>query len=137
MSKMEKKLKTLIDAFQDERVRWMIGQSRNLLSSEVIEEEKLDEIIHGLIRNEIEIHSVLRELEKDSPSSKKELAEATDLPEERVQEHLRVLTFLNEVSEVECDREVPCYELSPIMEEERRRCPCEALVRELLEKADK
>ena len=129
---LRKKLEATAEAFSDERVRWLIGKSRELIASSAIDEKTLDNIIRMLIKDEIEIHLILAELKGRGPLTDKEIAEAIDLPDGKVRDHLKVLRFLNEVSVVEGKEDQPLYTLSPIMAEERRRCPCEALVKALL-----
>lgn len=129
---LRKKLEATAEAFSDERVRWLIGKSRELITSGAIDEETLDNIIHMLIKDEMEIHLILAELKERAPLTDKEIAEAIDLPEWKVREHLEVLRFLNEVSVVGEKENSPLYAISHIMAEERRICPCEPLVRALL-----
>jgi predicted CopG family antitoxin len=131
---LRKKLDATKEAFTDDRVRWLIGKKRQLLESGATSEETLNKIIHELMKDEVERHLILAEIEREESLSAEKIAELIDLPSEKVRDHLKVLRFLNEVSVKEVREGVASYSTSPILKEERRRCPCEALIDALLEK---
>lgn len=124
-----RKLEAAVEAFSDERVRWLIGKKRELVASGIIDEKTLDSIIRTLIGDEIEIHLILSEIRQKGPLTSEEVAGATNLAGEKVGNHLKVLRFLNEVSVVKGREGEFLYGIHPTMEEERRRCPCEALIK--------
>lgn len=128
---IKRKLEAAIEAFSDERVRWFLGMSRKLVDSDLVTDEWLEEIVHDLIQNELEIHLILSALEKEGLLTEEEIAEKTKLSRDRVSEHIKVLLFLNEIVAGEKGGN-KAFEISPILKEDRRRCPCEALIRHLL-----
>ena len=134
---LRKKLEAAIEAFSDERVRWLVGKSKELITSGVVDEETLDGIIRSFINDEVERHLILGELKKRAPLTDREIAESINLPEERVKDHLKTLRFSNEVSVVGEKENRPLYAISEVLTEERRRCPCEALVKVFLEGKEK
>ena len=129
--KLRKKIQATIDAFKDERIRWFVGRSRSLLDSGLVSLEKLDEAIRLLMRDEIERHLIMRELEANGPLTVKEIAERTGLELNKVEEHVKVLCFVgNVISSGQKGSEVAYALKAPVdeMMEERRTCPCEAVI---------
>ena len=127
---LRKKLQAAIEAFRDERIRWFIGKSRMLVDSGLISLEKMDELVRYLMRDEIERHLIMHELE-GGPLTADELAERTGIDLGRVEEHLKVLRVVGEVL-ISGEREGrTLYAIKKPVEElmeERRICPCETVV---------
>jgi len=132
---LRKKINAAIDAFSDERIRWFMGKSRHFIDSGIIDEKTLDGIVYKLILDEIERHLILREIENSGNLTVKELEKLTGMSAEKIREHIKVLVFLDEVSLVGEKEGEPSYALSPSMKEERRRCPCETVIKLLLKEA--
>jgi len=121
------KLQAAIDAFKDERIRWFIGKSRALIDAGLISLEKMDKLVRLLMRDEIERHRILRELEKNGPLTVDELAEKTGIDKDRVEEHVKVMCIVGEVVRSGEDAYAVAGPVDEMMEE-RRRCPCETVV---------
>ena len=128
--RLRKRLQAAIDAFKDERIRWFIGRSRALVDSGLIGLDKMDQLVRYLMRDEIERHLILRELEENGPLTAPELSERTGVELDRVREHLNVMCVVGEVLRQGSEGE-PSFSLAaPLREimEERRICPCETVV---------
>ncbi|RLI10805.1 hypothetical protein DRO33_05245 [Candidatus Bathyarchaeota archaeon] len=128
---LRKRLQAAIDAFKDERIRWFVGKSRALVDSGLISLEKMDQLVRYLMRDEMERHLILRELEADGPLTARELSERTGVELEKVREHLHVMCVVGEVVRQGEKGGEPAFALAaPLREimEERRICPCETVV---------
>jgi len=128
---LRKRLQAAIDAFRDERIRWFIGRSRSLVDSGLISLEKMDELVRYLMRDEVERHLILRELEASGPLTLPELAKRSGLPLERVEEHVHVMCVAGVVLPSGEREGQPAYAIVMPVDEmfkERRICPCETVI---------
>ncbi|RLI06665.1 hypothetical protein DRO32_05260, partial [Candidatus Bathyarchaeota archaeon] len=128
---LRRKLRVAIDAFRDERIRWFVGKSRDLVDSGLISLDKMDELVRYLLRDEMERHAIMREIEESGPLTASELAEKTGISLERVEEHVRVLCVVGELLPAGEKGGSVAYALKAPVEEimsERRICPCETVV---------
>ena len=128
---LRKKLEAAIDAFRDERIRWFVGKSRELVDKGLITLEKMDELVRYLLRDEIERHLIMREIEKNGPLTVGEIADRTGISPERVEEHVKVLCVVGELlPSGEREGQTTYVLKAPVEEmmEERRVCPCETVV---------
>ncbi len=128
---LKKKLQAAIDAFRDERIRWFVGKSRSLVDSGLVSLEKMDELVRYLLRDEIERHLIMREIEANGPLTVQELAQRTGVSPERVEEHVKVLCVVGELIPSGEKGGSTAYALRAPVDEimkERRICPCETVV---------
>ena len=127
---LRKRIQAAIDAFRDERIRWFVGRSRALVDSGLIALDKMDKLVRYLMRDEIERHLILRELEEDGPLTAPELSKRTGVDLEKVREHLTVMCIVGEVLKQGEEGEPTFALAAPLREimEERRICPCETVV---------
>ena len=128
---LRKRLQAAIDAFRDERIRWFVGKSRALVDSGLISLEKMDELVRYLMRDEIERHLILRELEASGPLTTAELAKRTGLPLEKVEEHVKVMCVAGVVTPSGEKGGQQAFAITMPVDEmfkERRICPCETVI---------
>jgi len=100
------------------------------VDSGLIALDKMDKLVRYLMRDEIERHLILRELEEGGPLTAPELSKRTGVDLEKVREHLTVMCIVGEVLKQGEEGEPTFALAAPLREimEERRICPCETVV---------
>jgi len=89
-----KMFEAALSVMSDERVKWIIGQTKSIAASGKLSPEELDELVKKIISDEIERWLILNELKEKGPLTVKELSEALNMPENKVVKHLIALLSL-------------------------------------------
>ena len=90
------KIEAAIDAFGQERLRWLIGKGDVLMNEGELSSERLDELIQKTVHEEIERSMIIKQLE-DTPKTITEIAKATTLEKHRVLWNLLAMLKWNRV----------------------------------------
>jgi len=98
--RLMKMLEAAIGVVGDERVRWLIGRSKDILSSGKIDEPRLESLMRDVLKTETERWLLIRELQGRSPLTIEELTEATDVAMRDVVSHVMALQGLRRVRAV-------------------------------------
>jgi DNA-binding transcriptional ArsR family regulator len=84
--------------FKNERTRWLIGKGEHLLKENKITEEKFDELLDKILKDEIERELISQILREKGPCSIEEISKATKLEPKMILQHLVALKKLNLVN---------------------------------------
>jgi predicted Rossmann fold nucleotide-binding protein DprA/Smf involved in DNA uptake len=90
------KLEAAVDAFGDERLRWLIGKGDVLIQKGELTHERLQELMEQTVREEIDRSHIMREI-KDGPATITEIAKATKMEKDYILENLLALMKWNMV----------------------------------------
>jgi predicted Rossmann fold nucleotide-binding protein DprA/Smf involved in DNA uptake len=88
------KLEAAVDAFGDERLRWLIGKGDVLIQKGELTRERLQELMEQTVREEIDRSHILREI-KEGPATITEIAKATKMEKDYILENLLALMKWN------------------------------------------
>ena len=88
------KLDAAIDAFGDERLRWLIGKGDVLVEKGELTQERLQKLMEQTVKEEIDRNHILREI-RDGPATISEIAKATKMEKDYILENLLALMKWN------------------------------------------
>ncbi len=91
------KVDAALDAFSNERLRWLIGKGDVLVERGELTKERLDELMEQTVSEEINRSIILLELE-GAPATITEIAKATKLEKDLILENLLALMKWNQVA---------------------------------------
>lgn len=97
---LRRKLDAAIGAFRDERLRWLVGRSEEMVLSGKMSREEFEDKVNGILRTEIERWQILNELKK-GPQTIETLSKNLGLTHRRILEHMIAMRWLGRVSVVE------------------------------------
>ena len=98
---LRRKLGAAIGAFRDERLRWLMGRSEELVLSGKMSREEFEDRVNEILRTEIERWLILNELKSKGPQTIERLAKTLGLTQRRILEHMIAMRWLGRVSIVE------------------------------------
>ena len=90
------RIEATADAFETERLRWLIGKGDVLVQRGELTPERLQELMEQTVREEIDRSHILREI-RDGPATITELAKATKMEKDYILENLLALIKWNQV----------------------------------------
>jgi len=76
---LSKRLDAMIESFNSETVRWIVGKGRKLIDDGALTEEKYDELVENILRGEMEKNMIAGELQQN-PLTVGELSSRLHLP---------------------------------------------------------
>ncbi|MDH5704208.1 MAG: hypothetical protein OEY99_08330 [Aigarchaeota archaeon] len=98
---LRRKLDAAIGAFRDERLRWLVGRSEELVLSGKMSREEFDDRVGAILQTEIERWLILNELKTKGPQTIETLSRTLGLTHRRILEHMIAMRWLGRVSVVE------------------------------------
>lgn len=122
---LRRKLDAAIGAFRDERLRWLMGRSEELVLSGKVSREEFEDRVNEFLRTEIERWLILNDLKSNGPQTIERLSKTLGLTQRRILEHMMAMQWLGRVSVVEEEGDWYLYaatgapETSPEKETER------------------
>ncbi|MFX1261622.1 MAG: hypothetical protein ACFFAZ_06010 [Promethearchaeota archaeon] len=90
------RIEAMVDAFGDERLRWLIGKGDVLVQNGELTQERFKELVDKTIQEEYERHYILKQLD-DGFATVSQIARATELEPHRVLWNILALMKWNEV----------------------------------------
>ena len=90
------RIQAAADAFEGERLRWLVGKGDVLVRRGELTQERLQELMEQTVKEEIDRSHILREIH-DGPATITELAKATKMEKEHILENLLALIKWNQV----------------------------------------
>ena len=122
---LRRKLDAATGAFKDERLRWLVGRSEEMVLSGKMSREEFEDRVNGILQTEIERWLILNELKSKGPQTIEALSKTLGLTHRRILEHMIAMRWLGRVSVVEEEGDWYLYaatgapEASPEKETER------------------
>lgn len=98
---LRRKLDAAIGAFRDERLRWLMGRSEEMVLSGKMSREEFEDKVNDILRTEVERWQILNELKKKGPQTIETLSKNLGLTHRRTLEHMIAMRWLGRVSVVE------------------------------------
>lgn len=98
---LRRKLDAAIGAFRDERLRWLVGRSEEMVLSGKMSREEFEDKVNDILRTEVERWQILNELKKKGPQTIETLSKNLGLTHRRILEHMIAMRWLGRVSVVE------------------------------------
>ena len=90
------KIEATLDAFNNERLRWLIGKGDVLVQRGELTPDRLQELMEQTVKEEIVRSHILREIQ-DGPATITEIAKATKLEKDYILENLIAMIKWNQV----------------------------------------
>ena len=90
------RIEAAADAFESERLRWLVGKGDVLVRRGELTRERLSELMEQTVKEEIDRSHILREIQ-DGPATITELAKATKMEKDYILENLLAMLKWNQV----------------------------------------
>jgi len=84
--------------FKEERTRWLIGKGEHLLRTGKLTEEKFNELLDKVLKDEIDREQISQVLREKGSSTIEEISKITKLSSKSILKHLIALKKLNLVN---------------------------------------
>lgn len=91
---LKKRLDAMIDAMNDERVRWLIGKNKSLIEKGEMSPEEYETLMEGVLRTEMERKMIINEL-KTASLTTSEISQRLQLPSKLIFKHMMALIRYN------------------------------------------
>ena len=94
---LKKRLDAMIDAMNDERLRWLIGKKQALIENGEISPEEYETLIEGSLQTEMERKLIINEL-KTASLTTSEISQRVHLPSKLIFKHMMALIRYNVIT---------------------------------------
>ena len=91
---LKKRLDAMIDAINDERVRWLVGKNKSLVEKGEMSPEEYETLMEGILQTEMERKMIINEL-KNASLTTSEISQRLQLPSKLIFKHMMALIRYN------------------------------------------